>query len=225
MVHNSTSEESYVVNRYRLWESWQPKRYGYKHLKGERIAQIIEDTGGIPPVAIELGVGPGGVAAALSKHATRVIGIDLSPDALIRAKEHCQGLSVSLMRGSGFSLPFKDSSLPLVYASQVLHLFDSPGRLALMTEAFRVLAPGGRFVFDLKNVSSHPLRYLRSSPQRRQRNFPADAEIQQLLVQAGYQGVTTMPGVLPLVKWTSVPNNGVFRSLAHTTFFVATRPA
>ena len=185
MVHNSTPEESYVVNRYRLWESWQPKRYGYKHLKGARIAQIIEDTGRIPPVAIELGVGPGGVAAALSKRGTHVIGIDLSPDALVKAKEHCRGLSVSLMRGSGFSLPFKDSSLPLVYASQVLHLFDSPGRLAIMSEVLRVLAPGGRFVFDLKNISSHPLRYFRSSRERRRRNFPSNTEIRGLLTESG----------------------------------------
>lgn len=224
-MRNTESSESYIVNRYeRLWQRWQP-HYDYKHTKGARIAQIVSETGGLAPLALELGVGPGGVAAAISARGMKIIGIDLSPDALIKATEHCRSANVRLMRGSGFALPFRDRSLPLVYASQVLHLFDSAGRLAIMNEVHRVLKPGGRFIFDMKNASSHLLRVARYSADRRKRNFPGHAEIMSLLELAGFAEITRKPGVLPLVKWTTVPNLSLFRALAHTTFFVAKRDA
>jgi SAM-dependent methyltransferase len=221
-MSTTKSAEAYIVNRYeRLWKDWQPE-YGYKHVKGSRIAEIIAQTGGFPAVGLEVGVGPGGVAAALSRRGIRVIGIDLSSDALMKAKEHCRADRVSLMRGSGFSLPFRDASLPLVYASQVLHLFDAEGRRNMMAEVHRVLKPGGRFVFDMKNASSHLLRVARYSSERRKRNFPGQSEIVRLLKETGFSTIARRPGVLPVLHWERVPNLAIFRALAHTTFFIAT---
>ncbi len=217
------SAEAYVVKRYKLWEHWQP-RYDYKHVKGARIAEILRETGGLPSVALELGVGPGGVAAALSRRGIKIVGIDLSPDALVKASEHCRSENVRLMRASGFALPFRDGSLALIYASQVLHLFGSAGRLMIMREAHRVLQPGGRFVFDMKNAWSHPYRFLTSSAERRRLNFPPHADIAGLLNESGFSAVVTRPGLLPTVRWARVPDIRVCRGLAHTTFFVATRP-
>jgi SAM-dependent methyltransferase len=212
--------EAYIVKRYA--EIWgQQPAYQYKHAKGERIAEILRDSGGVGRLAVELGVGPGGIARTISRHGTRVIGIDLSPDALKRANEHCAGDNVTLMRASGFSLPFRDASLPLVYASQVIHLFDAAGRLAIMREVRRVLQPGGRFVFDMKNASSHLLRVARYSRERRRRNFPSQHEILRLLSEAGFSTVTRRPGMLPLVRLTHIPNNPLVRAVAHTTFFIA----
>jgi ubiquinone/menaquinone biosynthesis C-methylase UbiE len=217
-------KESYIVDRYRLWDRWQPANYSYKHVKGARIAQILEDTGGIAPLTLELGVGPGGVAVEVSRHGTKVVGIDLSPEALMLAKKYCANEDVHLMRASGFALPFVDRSLELVYASQVLHLFDPAGRLALLKEAHRVLKSGGRFVFDMKNVTSHPARYLTSEKGKRERNFPPMSQLLSLLEDSGYSKVETRPGVLPLYKTARVPNLWPFRALSHSTFFIAVRP-
>jgi ubiquinone/menaquinone biosynthesis C-methylase UbiE len=220
------SAESFVVQRYeQLWGRWDQSRYRYKHVKGARIARIIEQTGGFAPRTLEVGVGPGGIAVAISRRGTKVIGIDLSPTALRNASEHCRGESVSLLRGSAFSLPFQDHSLPLVYASQVLHLFDAAGRRAIMDEAYRVLQPGGRFIFDMKNAASHLLHVVRYKTERRQRNFPPQSEILDLLATTGFQAVSRWPGVLPVVGWSNVPNTAFMRRLSHTTFFVATRPS
>lgn len=216
----ASESEAYIVKRYAGIWGRQPA-YQYKHAKGERIAEILRDSGGVGQLAVELGVGPGGIARTVSRHGTRVIGIDLSPDALQRAKEHCAGDNVTLMRASGFSLPFRDASLPLVYASQVIHLFEASGRQAIMREVRRVLQPGGRFVFDMKNVSSHLLRVARYSRERRRRNFPPQQEILRLLTEVGFSTVTRRPGMLPLVRLTHVPNNPIIRTLAHTTFFIA----
>lgn len=221
MENQTDSAEAYIVDRYKLWGAWQT-RYGYKHTKGARLASIIKNTGGDTPIALEIGVGPGGVAAAISRTGIKVIGMDLSPDALVRAKEHCATERVALMRASGFAVPFADAALPLVYASQVLHLFNAPGRLAIMREAHRILRPGGRFVFDMKNMLSHPSRYFTSDVSRRQRNFPPVSEIMRLLREAGFSKVETMPGVLPLLG-ARVPNLGILSGIAHTRFYIAYR--
>lgn len=219
-MSSPSKDESFVVGRYRLWEQWAGQ-YKYKHLKGERIARILEETGGLPAVAVELGVGPGGVASALSRRGMLVIGIDLSPEALIRAREHCAADSVALMRASGFALPFLDASIALVYASQVLHLFDDSGRVALMNECRRVLVPRGRFVFDMKNPLSHPWGYLRRDRARRAKNFPPLRAVEALLHKAGFDHVDRKPGLLPRLPWTSFSATGVLGRFAHTTFFVA----
>jgi ubiquinone/menaquinone biosynthesis C-methylase UbiE len=212
--------EAYIVNRYRRWQQGA-NDYDYKHAKGARIAQIISESGGTVPLAVELGVGPGGIAAALAKRGMRVIGMDLSPEALVKASRHCRGEDVRLMRASGFSLPFRNASLDLIYASQVLHLFDSPQRLLIMNEARRVLKPSGRLVFDMKNVSTHALRFFGSTAARRRRNFPSHDEIEDLLHRSGFSNVRRWPGVLPFASSAPVPNVAICRVLAHTTFFVA----
>jgi SAM-dependent methyltransferase len=216
----SRLEEDYIKQRYERWRDMAVP-FAYKETKSVRLAQILNQTGGLTPTALELGVGPGGIAGPMSRRGMRVVGIDLSPDALLRAKEHCRGEAVALLRGSGFALPFSDRSFPLVYASQVLHLFDNEGRLRLMREVKRVLQPGARFVFDMKNVLSHPLRYWTSTSSRKRRNFPATRELEELLRSAGFSSVEVHPGVLPGLGAVQVRNAGIFRAVAHTRFFIA----
>ena len=220
---STQSAEAYVTKRYRFWRT-AAVDFDYKHRKGTRIAQIMRETGGLEPLVLELGVGPGGVAVSVSREGVRVVGIDISPDALDRAKEHCRLHQVRLLRASGFQLPFRDESFPLIYASQVLHLVDSAERLAMMQEAYRVLKPGGRFVFDMKNIWSHPLRFLRATAARRRTNFPSHSEVVALLRRCGFAGIIRRAGVLPFAHWAKVPNVALLRQVAHTTFFVAWRP-
>ena len=195
--------------------------FAYKHTKSIRLAHILDQTGGLPSLALELGVGPGGIAAPISQRGPRVIGVDLSAEALERASAYCRLHRVILLRASGFDLPFRDASFPLVYASQVLHLFDNDARLHLMGEVRRVLRAGGRFVFDLKNAASHQVRYWGSSPRRRHRNFPTTREINVLLRRAGFVGIELRPGVMPAVGAVRVPNLALFRAIAHTRFFIS----
>jgi ubiquinone/menaquinone biosynthesis C-methylase UbiE len=217
------ASEAYIKTRYERWRTMTVP-FDYKRSKSARIAEILKDTGGLPRTALEVGVGPGGIAGPLSRHGVRLVGMDLSIDALVRAREYCEKDDVSLLRASGFSLPFNDGVFPVVYASQVLHLFDNDGRLAIMREAYRVLESRGRLVFDMKNVVTHAVRYLGSSPERKQRNFPRSSELKSLLEQAGFVGIETRPGLLPGLPLTHLPNLGLLRTIAHTVFFIARRP-
>ena len=222
MTQPRASSESHIVEQYERWSTTDVP-FDYKRTKGGRIDAILQESGGRPRLALEVGVGPGGIARLLSQEGIHVVGMDLSPEALVRAQEHCRGHKVGLLRGSGFSLPFRDGTFPAVYASQVLHLFQDDGRLALMREVHRVLERNGRFVFDMKNRLAHASRYLGSTAGRKRRNFPPLATIRTLLQQAGFSDIDMRPGVLPVVGLTHVPNLSVLRWIAHTTFFVARR--
>jgi ubiquinone/menaquinone biosynthesis C-methylase UbiE len=221
-MHSTHSDEVFIANRYTHRRYW-PAHFDYKKAKAARIGQIMAETGDLPSLALEVGVGQGGVAAAVSRQGIQVLGIDLSPDSIARARTHCRNENVTLLRASGFFLPFRSKSLEVVYASQVLHLFDTAGRSAILREVHRVLRPGSRFIFDMKNASTHLIKYLKRDPARRQRNYPSKSDITRLVRESGFSSVITRPGVLPLIHWTNVPNLGIFRILAHTTFFVATR--
>ena len=222
MKSTTQSDEVRLSSRYQKRDDWSDN-YDYKTIKGSRIVELIKESGGVPRLAVEIGVGRAGIASTVSAAGARVFGFDLSADILQRAKPHAQATNVGLLRASGFALPFRTGSLPLIYASQVLHLFESDSRLVVMREAHRVLQPGGRFIFDMKNVSTHLVRYLRYSPDRRRRAYPSHDEIVALLKEASFGPPDIRPGVLPLLKWTHVPNTGLFRTLAHTTFFIARR--
>jgi ubiquinone/menaquinone biosynthesis C-methylase UbiE len=196
-------------------------RYDYKLRKATRIVQILEETGGLGAPVLEIGVGSGGIAAGVSRAGVRVVGTDIAPAALLRAQEYCANDDVALLFGSGFRLPFRDAVFPLVYASQVLHLFDSDARATLISEVRRVLKPAGRFVFDLKNRWSHPFAYYRRSAARRNRNFPSDAEIRDVLQRCGFAVVAIRPGLLPLALERVSRSATLLRVLTHTRFFVA----
>jgi SAM-dependent methyltransferase len=80
-------------------------------------------------------VGPGG----------KVIGIDMTPEMITKARHNVSllGLSnVEIVLGEVERLPLTDSSVDLVVSNGVFNLCpDKPGALA---EVFRVLRPGGR---------------------------------------------------------------------------------
>jgi SAM-dependent methyltransferase len=103
------------------------------HLRGERL--------------LEIGVGTGVVAAAFAQLARPVVGVDLSPAMLGRAHER---LGAVVARADAMHLPIAGTSVDSVYAVWVLHLVGDPA--AVVTEAGRVLRPGGRLVA----VGGHP---------------------------------------------------------------------
>ena len=91
---------------------------------------------------LDLGCGDGRIAGALAAAGAEVTGVDPSEVALERARSAHPDLRFELPAEDG-SLPFTESAFDVVVCVNVLeHVADTQ---RLMSEARRVLAPGGRF--------------------------------------------------------------------------------
>ena len=219
-MDTTRSDEALLSGRYKDRQEW-PDNYHYKDVKGARYAQVMRDSGGLPSLALEIGVGRGGVAVAVSRQGPSVIGLELSPDILKQAQAYLLQHQSEAASGKRIRAAVPERFVAAGLCVKVLHLFDSPSRRAVMGEAFRVLAPGGRFMFDMKNIPTHIMGYLSSSPEKRKRNYPPEAELRSQLKDAGFSRVIIKAGVMPWFGWTNVP--GPLRPFTHTSFYVATR--
>lgn len=75
----------------------------------------------------------------------RVRAIDVAPSGLIygSARAKLQGHEVDFIQMSADDLTFNEASVDLVFSSMFLHELSSKVRAKVLTEAFRVLRPGG----------------------------------------------------------------------------------
>ena len=127
------------------WEDLRRTLYGAR-------AEFLPLLGFLDPAWTvgELGIGTGGLAAALAPFVHRIVGVDRSRAMLDAARERLDGLDgVELREGELESLPVDDAELDLAILSLVLHYVVEPGEA--LGEAFRALRPGGRLlVVDMR---------------------------------------------------------------------------
>lgn len=107
--------------------------------------QLAGLLGAGPGHCLELCCGTGVHAAELRRLGWDPLGVDLSAGQLRHARPR-----LPVARGDVAALPFADASVPAVTC--VLGHTDLPDYRAVIAEAARVLAPGGRFV----HVGVHP---------------------------------------------------------------------
>ena len=95
----------------------------------------------------DVGCGPGIVSLHLARDARRVVGIDLTPEMLARARADArvQGIAnAGFVRGGAEELPLAAGSCERVVTRLALHHLPDPD--PALREMKRVLAPGGRLV-------------------------------------------------------------------------------
>lgn len=98
---------------------------------------------------LDVGCGAGYGAAHLAQPAERVTAIDISAEAISEARRRYPVPNVQFEVASATSIPFADASFDVVTAFEVIEHIEEWNRL--ITEAARVLAPGGLALISTPN--------------------------------------------------------------------------
>lgn len=123
---------------------------------------------------VELAVGTGRIAVPIARAGIRVIGVDSSPGMLAVAREAAEEAGVSHLvdlREGDLREPPVAERVPLVLCPfrSLLHMQTEDEKLRALRAAAALLAPGGRFAFDVfspsrEDISETHGRWLEREP-------------------------------------------------------------
>jgi ubiquinone/menaquinone biosynthesis C-methylase UbiE len=203
----------------------------FEHEGWERVANKYDSTWAsstrqfIPPLLdaaevsgkmsiLDVGCGPGYVSAAAAERGANPIGLDFSSEMIAIA--HKKFPRIEFRQGDAQNLPFPDANFDRVVANFALLHLAKPERA--MSEAARVLKPGGRFAFTTwAKISENPFVKLVDDAIQAHANFDVDLppgppfylfesenEFRKALERAGFNG-ESMSFKVHRIEW-SVPS-------------------
>jgi len=191
-------------------------------IAGLRVGETVVDLGsggGFDCFLAARQVGPAG----------RVIGVDMTPQMITKARENARRAGVTnvdFRLGEIEHLPLPDASVDVILSNCVLNL--SPSQADVIREAFRVLRPGGRLaISDVVATAAIPERF-------RGTDYALAgcvggalpvAELERMLTEAGFADIAVRPRPESrafIKDW--MPGTGIEEYIASATI-EATKPA
>ncbi|MDR6225960.1 class I SAM-dependent methyltransferase [Desmospora profundinema] len=122
--------------------------WDYAHPSQELVAFVASTP--FPPQAraLDVGCGAGREAVFLAEYGFRVVGVDLSREALRIADQRAskKKVEVEWRHGNALRLPLEDGAFDLMNDRGCFHLISEEERGRYASEAARVLKPGGRLL-------------------------------------------------------------------------------
>jgi ubiquinone/menaquinone biosynthesis C-methylase UbiE len=126
---------------------------------------------------LDLGTGTGRMLELFGGVIERGLGLDLSLDMLLLARDRLERASLkncSVRQGDLYDLPLVNDSFDVVILHQVLHFLDDGARA--IHEAARVLRPGGRLL--VVDFAPHEQEFLREQFAHRRLGFASETMTQ-----------------------------------------------
>jgi SAM-dependent methyltransferase len=175
---------------------------------GRSTADDIAREAGVGPedTVLEIGCGVGRIGQSLAPRCARWIGADVSREMLRHARAALAARpNVSFVLLNGINLEgIDDRSVDVAYCSGVFMHLDEWERYRYLTEAYRVLKPGGRIYVDNIDLVSPEgwrifLETARIDPLARPTNVSKTSTAEELkwfATQAGFTDVRLRPGTL-----------------------------
>ena len=140
-------------------------------------------------VVADLGCGTGRTSATVAPFVREVIAVDASGEMLAAARARLATVSnVDVRHGALESLPIADGAVDLALLVLVLHHLGDPA--AVLKEARRVLAPGGRLL--VIDMQPHDREEYRGQMGHVWLGF-SESQIGRLLSGAGFTGTRVVP--------------------------------
>ena len=166
------------------WDALRDELYGSAfHLEG--LLAAIDPSW----VAADLGCGTGRTSAALAPFVRQVIAVDTSAEMLAAARERLVTTgNVDVREGALEAVPIAEGTVDLALLVLVLHHLGDPA--AVLKEARRILAPGGRLL--VIDMQPHDREEYRGQMGHVWLGF-SEAQIGRLLGGAGFTGTRVVP--------------------------------
>lgn len=143
----------------------------------------------LPPLDVaDFGCGTGTLSVAIARWARQVWAIDQNPEALAQAKERSarEGrTNIHFLCEDLHRLSLPAGERDLIVISQSLHHVESPA--AVLTEAARLLKPGGKLV--VLELMPHEERWVLERLGHKHLGFDPE-QLEAALAEAGFQSIT-----------------------------------
>jgi len=165
---------------------WTTSGPGFSEVEDEVLAPFLAE---LAPPCLEIGCGEGNNLVRLRRRG-RCFGIDLFPAKLVFAAQQLP--EVGFAAADAAALPFPQRAFASVFIRDLLHHVGEPR--AVLEEAVRVLAPGGRLCL-LEPNGRNPLAYVQSLVVSAERGIRGSDErrIRALLDGLPLEGVRVWP--------------------------------
>ena len=195
-------------------ETWKHRAADYAKLdwvrKQDFIDRLVEFCEPAPHWRVlDVGTGPGIIAAAVKPGVARVIGVDLASEMVKQAVErHGHVEHLEFAAGNVEDLDFPDDTFDLVTARMMFHhVGDCPLGVA---EVWRVLKPGGRFVLCEGVPPDHLTRprYEQIFALKEKRHTFSEAELINLFDRGRFDEIIVKPYFMRQVSLNNWLANG-----------------
>lgn len=163
--------------------------------------------------ALDVGTGPGVVAAALLPHVRRITGIDITPEMIERARQNFSGQDGMIFEECNVeNLQFEDETFDLAVGRMVFHHVDDC--LKGLKEILRTLKTGSCCVVCEGVPPDHLTRqrYEEIFSLKEKRHTFSEAELINLFDWAGFADITLQPYFLRQVSLNNWLQNGALES-------------